>query len=810
MRDKSPSSPMMMDYKDYIVHWVEISDGTKNNVAIWYLQLLKIAEEIKSDDPTMLTRLKSYKGTSMFTKMNSNAQWERVCINLGSILTITLFLNFTVNQKAQLQDFNEQYIEASILQEIKSQIGKLRRDYKEKELLHMFSSDIIELSFEIFNNRENLYHPHTIASLVHHICFIYDSPRVSFQEESVQPQKQSPASSKGRDYVQQILQNAKASGNSKVYPFKDIFQHYSLKYQDYQIFKDSKAVFPFRIYETGEFCHVQLFLLEILHKQPHRFVELIYSEILKSIRLTKTYYMVCSPNSGKALLAILQFMKILIWGYPLPQEGLIRQFIVELRPYLNWPIPVGDDVRDLIGMLVTELQFKGVTKLNYLRATIPKLDYFNPLTEGQDSETQQDSERLEAVFYSNTNIIVENLLVQHRRIYSKNQDQIRKSADIRRYLLYSFLKNNKMNFTNAQVAPILNKIKEFSDPEVFTYYKKLMETVNAINSSPNNVLMIKELRQTIASIYSEIQREALQYQKEKMKNKNRKKQYGKNKDEMEESNMKAGLEDKMQQKHQQNSQQGQGSSKSSRIDDPNQVYSSFINLRHWLVCINDYSRSEFCVLLSGVDEDLVSCDLDKYIRRKLEWFQQEEQFSVLKMQQEKINNIMKVMNPDAILNHRNQIQRYLQYTNPFKFVIYGGTGTLHEFLQYYMTSIRNFPQFSQSNFCRFYILPDRNSAAGYYISRRDHWYQRYIFAPFAVNPLNPLINPKEFNTLSRNIKQNFNSSLEDQLKAAVKIPRALPFELLEKNLQMYLNHATKFIKIYLYEVIAYGKFLFIY
>ena len=84
--------------------------------------------------------------------------------------------------------------------------------------------------------------------------------------------------------------------------------------------------------------------------------------------------------------------------------------------------------------------------------------------------------------------------------------------------------------------------------------------------------------------------------------------------------------------------------------------------------------------------------------------------------------------------------------------------------------------------CRVYILPTTDSAAGYYLSKKDMIYQRNIFVPFAVNPLRPMLSKQNQYDPKYMVKRNFDQNMSLGYKEAAKIHPNMPFELLENQL----------------------------
>ena len=79
---------------------------------------------------------------------------------------------------------------------------------------------------------------------------------------------------------------------------------------------------------------------------------------------------------------------------------------------------------------------------------------------------------------------------------------------------------------------------------------------------------------------------------------------------------------------------------------------SFNNFRHWLVSINDYSRKEKSVLQSGVDEDLISIDMQRYFKTHLDWFEKEAEQTILNIRNAEISEMITNLNSDVLLNQK--------------------------------------------------------------------------------------------------------------------------------------------------------------
>lgn len=88
-----------------------------------------------------------------------------------------------------------------------------------------------------------------------------------------------------------------------------------------------------------------------------------------------------------------------------------------------------------------------------------------------------------------------------------------------------------------------------------------------------------------------------------------------------------------------------------------------------------------------------------------------------------------------------------------------------------------------------------------YIAKRDHIYDRMIFVPSTSLPLYPLSSDKHLVEYQNRVKRNmdvFGNYFTSDGK------NALPFELLEQNIQTYLTEARHFFKFYIYEVSMQG------
>lgn len=411
---------------------------------------------------------------------------------------------------------------------------------------------------------------------------------------------------------------------------------------------------------------------------------------------------------------------------------------------------------------------------------IPSLDIFNPyitrkkklessdnldkynsdeeITEKKEKKANVDVDRppkLEALLYSDTSSTIQQLFLQHHLKYKAGMKDQHDLNTMRAMIVYSIVCANSTqadgSFDNMRLG-----LASMDQSHIFDAYKDIATAAENVANHPTNKLLLEDFRSSLSKVKKKL------------------------------------------------------IDMSFRSEDTDQQLLSVLKnkhfllnenvLRHWLYCLNDYSRRDQQVITSGMDEDLVWIELQKYIKQKLTFYEDMARKTVKEIHNDRAAVIMRFLNTPVIEEKESdKVDNFLNYMSPFKFVVYGGTNTFHEFLQYLIISIDKFPEFSLHNLCRIYTLPTSDSAIGYYLSKKDNWYQKNIFMPFAINPLTPILNKNSVYDSKYKMRRNIDLDVDSVLKD-FNVKKLLPIELLERQLQLYLSEASRFIKMYLYSV----------
>ena len=246
----------------YVTVWQNISDPKKEQGPKHFLYLLKLIDDIRSGDINIISRFSTTKNQK---RIASPRMWEAACITLGTLLTVAMYQEFEIE---------------TYKKEIRDQFSKLEKDTDKKNSLHCFIEDILDVTYHLYFEKAFRKSPILIQFLVKNCCFLY--PETDFE----------------------------LSDNMDVYT-KDIFKHFSMKYQFDNFTKESKLNFPLKIFETGEFSYIYLYLIKLLNKEPG-LVESTIMNLLLSLKKVKEYQLHVPERAGKCLLAIFFLLKNII------------------------------------------------------------------------------------------------------------------------------------------------------------------------------------------------------------------------------------------------------------------------------------------------------------------------------------------------------------------------------------------------------------------------------------------------------------------------------------------------------------------
>ena len=130
--------------------------------------------------------------------------------------------------------------------------------------------------------------------------------------------------------------------NEKEY-YKDLFIHYGSRYELNTFKNAEKLIFPFFIYETGEFCHLISYLHKILQNQPSS-INSIVRELINNLELNKRYQTHYPKNSIKSLSSIIYLIKMILIKYPYFNLSDKKKLIWNLYPFISFPNPIGNYV----------------------------------------------------------------------------------------------------------------------------------------------------------------------------------------------------------------------------------------------------------------------------------------------------------------------------------------------------------------------------------------------------------------------------------------------------------------------------------
>ena len=407
--------------------------------------------------------------------------------------------------------------------------------------------------------------------------------------------------------------------------------------------------------------------------------------------------------------------------------------------------------------MMIEILFPFINQFIFIRRMYPLIDYFNPFL-NSISENKGREERLEALMYSDTSTMVQQVLIQHNRFYCEGPGHL-DPHEYRCLAIYTYLKKSLKN--SEEKKEIYKNLAKMKRQSVFNCYKKLALIVEGVASKPDNLLLHKKMQEAISETI-----DFIVYKAELQGIRN----------DRVEMVLKHSL---------------------GMVDDD--------YIRHWIITLNDFIRSDKDVLKSALDDEMVCLDLSKFFKTHLNWFERRAKQTVLEISEENSQDLYNFLNIDVLKNQDFLDQNYITFANPIKIVVMGGTGTFHEFIQPLIQTIKKFTKFRLASCLRIYIVPTTNFSLADILSQKDHWYQRNIDVPFRVTPVVPLMKGSKPGKVRRNIDEVIKMKPRRGRINEVHKFENIVFELLEKKIQTYLTEATKFVKLYLYKIDAIGK-----
>lgn len=123
--------------------------------------------------------------------------------------------------------------------------------------------------------------------------------------------------------------------------YKDIFIHYGSQYPTGTAKNEEKLLFPFFVYETGEFCNTFIFFKDILEEYAQILGGYVVRELGNNLTYNKKYQRRFPVNSAKSVLAILHVVKIMLFKFPSFDAAEKKKLIMIMFPFTAWANPVG-------------------------------------------------------------------------------------------------------------------------------------------------------------------------------------------------------------------------------------------------------------------------------------------------------------------------------------------------------------------------------------------------------------------------------------------------------------------------------------
>lgn len=190
--------------------------------------------------------------------------------------------------------------------------------------------------------------------------------------------------------------------------YKDIFQHFGMRYDIWNFNKETKVNFPIIVYDTGEFSYVFQYVKESIYKNPNFFQNLI-EDMSKKLKINCRYAVDFPERAGKSLLAIFFCLEVFLNKFPYFTPLIIKKLMTAVSCFICWPDPVGTHAKLIYDKMICENLFPSINQFNFLRKTFPSNDYFNPFLRDIGEEEGREV-RLEAMLFSDTSETVSQII----------------------------------------------------------------------------------------------------------------------------------------------------------------------------------------------------------------------------------------------------------------------------------------------------------------------------------------------------------------------------------------------------------------